>query len=109
MRTTGANTIDRSAIAESLGFSSWEEALPLLYRDHSISAIADLTGLCLRSVRLDMDKMGISARGRGGKNSKLRPESISGKARAAGVCPFRVHAWMNRRGYSLNQALEASR
>lgn len=48
MRTTGANGIDREEIANWMGFESWEEFLPLIYRDHSISAIADLTGLCRR-------------------------------------------------------------
>lgn len=109
MRVTGTNTIDRSEIASALGFESWEEALPLLYRDHSISAIADLTGLCFRSVRIDMEKMGIKARSRGGKNSKLRPESISGQARKAGLCPIKVHGWMKRHGYSLLQAMESVR
>lgn len=109
MRTTGANTIDRSAIAESLGFSSWEEALPLIYRNHSLSAIEGLTGVSIGTLSRDLVAMGVRLRGRGGKNSRKRPESISGKARAAGVCPFRVHAWMSRRGYSFNKAVEAAR
>lgn len=109
MRPVGRPRIDRQEIASSLGFASWPECLRLLCRDCSMSAISELTGLCRRSVRLDMEKMGVKARSRGGKNSKPRPESISGQARKAGLCPFKVHGWMKRRGYSLHQAMEAAR
>ncbi len=92
MRTTGANTIDRAGIAEALGFSSWETMLPLLYRDHSLATIADLTGLAVSSVKNDLVKFGVQLRQRGGRNSKKRPDTISGMARAAGIEPSVVFA-----------------
>jgi hypothetical protein len=109
MRTIGAPAIDRAEIAGALGWPTWEGCLMDIYAGCSISAIADLTGLCRTSIRRDLAKLGIAVRGRGGPNSKKRPESISGQARAAGLDPRRVHGWMHRHGYSLGKAMEAAR
>lgn len=58
----------RRDIASSLGFSSWSEMLPLLYRDHSSQAIASLVGFDDQTIRRDLKKMGVQIRGRGGAN-----------------------------------------
>lgn len=109
MRTGGIKTIDRQGIAKALGWESWEAMLPLLYRDHALSAMEDLLGVSIGQLSRDLTAMGVRLRTRGGRNSKRRPESVSGQARAAGVSECKVHGWMKRRGYSINQAIEAAR
>jgi len=51
-------------------WGQWGEVLTLLYRDHSIIAIAGIFGVAPRVIQMDLKEFGIETRGKGGANHR---------------------------------------